>query len=69
VSAILRVRIVARTGEGDGMTKRAFAGAFSLCLLEPDTACSEPAEIGAGPCVVAEAGDAAEAITRDRGMG
>ena len=51
------------------MTKRALAGAFSLGRLEPDSACLERAEMGAGTCLVAQAGDPAKEITRERGMG
>jgi hypothetical protein len=51
------------------MMKRAFAGAFSLGPLEPDSACLEPAEMVAGPCLVAEVRDPAKEITRERGVG
>ena len=51
------------------MMKRALAGAFSLGQLGHDSACLEPAEMCAGPCLVAEAGDPSKEITRGRGMG
>jgi hypothetical protein len=42
--------------------------ALALGLLEPDPACSEPAEMGVEPCLVAE-GDPSKEITREGGMG
>ncbi len=51
------------------MMKRALAGSCALGMLEPDSACLEPAEIGAEPCLVAEPGDPPKEITRERGMG
>ena len=36
---------------------------LALGLLEPDPACSEPAEMGVEPCLVAEAGDPSKEIT------
>ena len=47
------------------MKHRVLGGALALGLLEPDSACLEPAE----PCLVAEAGDPSKEITRERGMG
>lgn len=55
------------TGAGDRMKHRVLA--LALGLLEPDPACSEPAEMGVEPCLVAEAGDPSKEITRERGMG
>jgi len=49
--------------------KRAFAGAFSLDLLEPDSACWSQPKMGAGLYLVAEAADGSKEITRERGLG
>jgi hypothetical protein len=42
---------------------------LALGLLDPDPVCSEQAEMGVEPCLVAEAGDPSKEITRERGMG
>jgi len=61
------VTILSTTGEGDHIEHRVLA--LALGLLDPDPACSEPAQMGVEPCLVAEAGDPSKEIIRERGMG